>query len=118
MSDSDSEPENLDEVVIKEEEESEVDEKEEGDDDDDKDDNMDVGGSDSDEDDDKKDIKPEITEDSSKVVKKKGPKPGIIYLSKIPPKMNVKMIREYFANFGEINRSFLQPESKLYFINK
>lgn len=113
MGDSDSEPENLDEVVIKEEEESELDDKEE-EEDDDKDNNMDASGSD--EDDDQKDIKPDITEDSLKVVKKKGPKPGIIYLSKIPPKMNVKMIREYFANFGEINRSFLQPESKLYII--
>ena len=35
---------------------------------------------------------------------------GIIYLSTIPPGMNVKAIREYFSQFGEINRTFLQPE--------
>ncbi|ODM87606.1 Pre-rRNA-processing protein esf2 [Orchesella cincta] len=37
----------------------------------------------------------------------------IIYLSKIPPKMNVKRVRDYFTQFGELNRSFLQPEKTL-----
>lgn len=37
-------------------------------------------------------------------------KAGIIYLSTIPPGMNIKQIRDYFAQIGEVNRSFLQPE--------
>lgn len=47
---------------------------------------------------------------------KKSPKPGIIYLSKIPPKMNVKRVRDYFTQFGDLNRSFLQPDSKWYYL--
>lgn len=41
---------------------------------------------------------------------KKESKPGIIYLSTVPPKMNVLQIREYFSAFGPINRSFMQPD--------
>jgi RNA recognition motif-containing protein len=43
---------------------------------------------------------------------KKEGKAGIIYLSTVPPGMNVKRIREHFEQFGPIHRSFLQPESK------
>lgn len=64
--------------------------------------------SDSDKDDDKAKVEGVKKEEEKKVTK-----PGIIYLSRIPPKMNVKQIREYFGQFGDINRSFLQPESKL-----
>ncbi|ROT62973.1 hypothetical protein C7M84_019156 [Penaeus vannamei] len=35
-------------------------------------------------------------------------KPGIIYLSIIPPNMNVADVRDYFSNFGEVDRMFLQ----------
>ena len=52
------------------------------------------------------------TEISTKDKEKRASKAGIIYLSTVPPGMNVKQIREYFSEFGEINRSFLQPESK------
>ena len=41
-------------------------------------------------------------------------KPGVIYLSTIPTKMNVKIIREYFANFGSVGRIYLEPRGKLY----
>lgn len=39
---------------------------------------------------------------------KKEPKRGIIYLSSIPPYMNVTKIREYFGEFGTVGRVFLQ----------
>ncbi|KAK4305463.1 hypothetical protein Pmani_022646 [Petrolisthes manimaculis] len=35
-------------------------------------------------------------------------KPGIVYLSSIPPNMNVSKIREYFGKFGELGSIFLQ----------
>ena len=35
---------------------------------------------------------------------------GVIYLSRIPPGMNVSMIREYFAHYGDIGRVYLEPE--------
>ncbi|KAK2714398.1 activator of basal transcription 1-like [Artemia franciscana] len=47
-------------------------------------------------------------EESSSLLMNKD-KSGIIYLSVIPPKMNVSMIKEYFSQFGEVNRVFLQP---------
>merc|ERR1712168_65161 len=40
-------------------------------------------------------------------------KAGIIYLSRIPTNMNVSLIRETFAKYGEIGRIFLQPNEKL-----
>ncbi|XP_045125529.1 activator of basal transcription 1-like [Portunus trituberculatus] len=39
-------------------------------------------------------------------------KPGIVYLSSIPPNMNVAKIRQYFTNFGELDRVFLQAVDK------
>nr|CAH7763154.1 unnamed protein product [Callosobruchus chinensis] len=48
----------------------------------------------------------EQTADSPK--KKKPPKRGIIYLSAIPPFMNVTKIREYFSAFGKVGRVYLQ----------
>jgi ESF2/ABP1 family protein len=53
---------------------------------------------------------PSTSEKEKTAVKPKVSKPGIIYLSKIPPKMNVTHIREFFSQFGEIHRSFLQPD--------
>lgn len=39
---------------------------------------------------------------------KKAPKRGIIYLSCIPPYMNVTKIREFFNEFGTVGRVYLQ----------
>lgn len=36
------------------------------------------------------------------------PKKGIIYLSTIPPYMDVTRIREYFEEFGKVGRVYLQ----------
>nr|CAI5853606.1 unnamed protein product [Callosobruchus analis] len=44
--------------------------------------------------------------------KKKPPKRGIIYLSVIPPYMNVTKIREYFSEFGKVGRVYLQLMEK------
>lgn len=50
------------------------------------------------------------TSDAGKIVnKKKTRKRGIIYLSTIPPYMNVAKIREIFSQFGEVGRIYLQP---------
>ena len=50
-------------------------------------------------------------DEGNKTVKTKKEKtPGVIYLSRIPTKMNVKLIREYFSNFGEVDRIYLEPE--------
>ncbi|XP_063851142.1 activator of basal transcription 1-like [Scylla paramamosain] len=39
-------------------------------------------------------------------------KPGIVYLSSIPPNMNVAKIRQYFSAYGELGRVFLQAVEK------
>jgi len=46
-------------------------------------------------------------------VKAVSEKPGIIYLSRIPPAMNPLKIRSHFAQYGEVGRLFLQPEDPL-----
>lgn len=55
------------------------------------------------------------TSDSGKgnkaLIKKKTRKRGIIYLSTIPPYMNVAKIREIFSEFGEVGRIYLQPSA-------
>ncbi|XP_038208201.1 pre-rRNA-processing protein esf2-like [Zerene cesonia] len=43
---------------------------------------------------------------------KKTRKRGIIYLSTIPPYMNVAKIREIFSVFGEVGRIYLQSSAK------
>lgn len=43
---------------------------------------------------------------------KKPPKRGIIYLSSIPPYMNVTRIREFFSEFGTVGRVYLQLADK------
>ncbi|CAG4988902.1 unnamed protein product [Colias eurytheme] len=43
---------------------------------------------------------------------KKKRKRGIIYLSTIPPYMNVAKIREIFTEFGEVGRIYLQSSAK------
>lgn len=37
-------------------------------------------------------------------------KPGIVYLSRIPPSMNPLKIKNLLSQFGEVDRTFLQPE--------
>ncbi|CAH1175812.1 unnamed protein product [Phaedon cochleariae] len=49
---------------------------------------------------------------TSKSLMKKEPKRGIIYLSSIPPYMNVSKIREFFGEFGTIGRVYLQLSQK------
>ncbi|XP_013177353.1 PREDICTED: pre-rRNA-processing protein esf2-like [Papilio xuthus] len=46
------------------------------------------------------------------ILQKKKKKRGIIYLSTIPPYMNVAKIREIFSQYGEIGRIYLQPSTK------
>lgn len=43
--------------------------------------------------------------------KKKTRKRGIVYLSTIPPYMNVAKIREIFSEFGEVGRIYLQSSA-------
>jgi hypothetical protein len=45
-------------------------------------------------------------------IKKKKPTPGVIYLSRIPNKMNVTIIRSYFDQYGQTGRIYLQLASK------
>jgi ESF2/ABP1 family protein len=42
-------------------------------------------------------------------VKNKKQKCGIVYISTLPPHMNVTKIREIFSLYGDIGRVFLQP---------
>lgn len=49
--------------------------------------------------------------DSEKLVKKKKKKRGIVFLSTIPPYMNVAKIREIFSKYGDIGRIYLQPSA-------
>lgn len=41
-------------------------------------------------------------------------KAGVVYLSRIPTKMNVSIVREYFGKFGDIDRIFLEPRGKYF----
>lgn len=51
----------------------------------------------------------EVHSESGKTsVKKKPRKRGIIYLSTIPPYMNVAKIREIFSEVGDVGRIYLQ----------
>lgn len=52
------------------------------------------------------------TDEDNKQKDANRPEPGVIYLSKIPRKMNVKIIREYFSQFGEVDRIYLEPQEK------
>jgi RNA recognition motif-containing protein len=47
---------------------------------------------------------------------KKKPTPGVIYLSRIPNKMNVTIIRTYFDQYGQTGRIYLQLSSNFLFI--
>ena len=54
----------------------------------------------------------EKVEIKPKKSKKKLKEAGIIYLSRIPAYMSVKVIREMLGQYGEIGRLFLQPNEK------
>ena len=43
---------------------------------------------------------------------KKQKTPGIIYLSRIPPFMGVKHLRQHLSSHGELGKIFLQPNGK------
>lgn len=51
---------------------------------------------------------------TGKEVKKKTRKRGIVFLSTIPPYMNVAKIREIFSKYGEVGRIYLQPSASKY----
>lgn len=40
-------------------------------------------------------------------------KPGVVYMSRIPTKMNVKLIREYMSRFGKVGRVYLEPKGNI-----
>jgi RNA recognition motif-containing protein len=50
---------------------------------------------------------------NSKLLEKPKQKRGVVYLSRIPTKMNVKLIREYFSKLGKIDRIYLEPKGNL-----
>lgn len=50
--------------------------------------------------------------DNTESKPKKQPKRGIIYLSSLPPYMNVTKIREVFSEFGTLGRVYLQLADK------
>lgn len=59
----------------------------------------------------------EVIDKPKEVTCIKPAKKGIIYLSTIPPYMNVTQIREYFEKFGTVCRIYLQlDQSKSCFI--
>jgi len=45
----------------------------------------------------------------SDAVTRKKRKCGIVYISTLPPHMNVTKIREFFSVYGDIGRVFLPP---------
>ncbi|XP_013191991.1 uncharacterized protein LOC106136092 [Amyelois transitella] len=53
------------------------------------------------------------SDSKNKVTTKKTRKRGVVYLSTIPPFMNVAKIREIFSEFGDVGRIFLQPSGKI-----
>lgn len=52
-----------------------------------------------------------ISDSGNRLKKKKTRKRGIVYLSTIPPYMNVAKIREIFSEFGDVGRIYLQPSA-------
>uniref|UniRef100_A0A8D8QR10 Activator of basal transcription 1 n=1 Tax=Cacopsylla melanoneura TaxID=428564 RepID=A0A8D8QR10_9HEMI len=51
----------------------------------------------------------EVSQDSTNSKKYKK---GIIYLSKIPPHMNVTQLTEFMSRFGEVGRVYLMPKKR------
>lgn len=57
----------------------------------------------------------ELDDDTPKSGKDKSSvRPGIIYLSRIPPYMKPLKVRQIFSKYGEVGRVFLQPEGICY----
>ncbi|CAH0405605.1 unnamed protein product [Chilo suppressalis] len=56
--------------------------------------------------------KANVSDDDGLIIKKKLRKRGIIYLSTIPPYMNVAKVRETFSQYGEVGRIYLQLNKK------
>ncbi|KAI5748620.1 hypothetical protein M8J76_000662 [Diaphorina citri] len=52
-------------------------------------------------------LKPKDNTENSKKYKK-----GIIYLSKVPPHMNVTQLTEFMSRFGEVGRVYLMPKKR------
>ena len=48
-------------------------------------------------------------EDLEPQLPKRKKKPGIIYLSSIPPGMNPQLLREYLGKHGDVGRMYLEP---------
>lgn len=59
-----------------------------------------------------KDQEPCSSTQTEKEAKHKPSKRGIIYLSSIPPYLNVSKIREVFGQFGKLGRVYLQLSDK------
>lgn len=61
------------------------------------------------------------TKDDQEKVKSKNKKPikiddekrGIVYLSYIPPGLNVSVIRQIFSQFGDVERIYLEPDKSV-----
>ncbi len=55
-------------------------------------------------------VKPSRDDDCGRSVKSAKRKPGIVYLSSIPPGFNVSETTAFFGRFGLVDRVFLQPD--------
>ncbi len=56
--------------------------------------------------------KEEDDEDDDEPVESKDEKEkkhGVVYLSRIPQRMNVKILREYMSQYGKVGRIYLEP---------
>lgn len=54
-----------------------------------------------------------LTENKVRKFNEESEKKGIVYLSRIPPKMTPSQLRKLMSDLGEVGRIFLVPESKL-----
>ena len=58
----------------------------------------------------------DVEEDLDPELPKRKKKPGIVYLSSIPPGMNPQLIRDYLGAHGDVGRMYLEPLDSTYFI--
>ena len=68
--------------------------------------------SEDDSDDDEEEGNEETSKNSLALLDPKAKKAGIIYLSRVPLRMNVKIVRDYMSRFGKVGRIFLEPQGK------
>ncbi|RWS13327.1 activator of basal transcription-like protein [Dinothrombium tinctorium] len=54
----------------------------------------------------------ESTSKAKKVLKVRSEKRGIVYLSYIPPGMNIQKVKDIFAEFGEVTNVYLEPDKR------